>query len=140
VLSKAHISSGDIFLQHKTNWRDLYEGEYGKAREAGYDEVVFLNERGELTEGSRTNIFAATESGEMVTPPLSSGLLNGCLRQELLENGHCRERLLYPADLKNAKKLYLGNSLRGLIPAEVAQSSIDAMIEPGSAGDRGFVI
>jgi 4-amino-4-deoxychorismate lyase len=58
----------------------------------------------------------------MVTPPLSSGLLNGCLRHELLEEGRFQERALCPADLVRAKKIYLGNSLRGLILARLATS------------------
>jgi 4-amino-4-deoxychorismate lyase len=47
-------------------------------------------------------------------------LLNGCLRQELLASGACEERVLFPTDLKNAE-LFLGNSLRGLIPAHATR-------------------
>jgi para-aminobenzoate synthetase/4-amino-4-deoxychorismate lyase len=121
-LSQERTFSGDLLLQHKTNWRDLYEQEYAKAKAMGYNEAVFLNERGEITEGSRTNIFVVTDGGDMVTPPLSSGLLNGCLRHELLEEGRFQERALCPADLVRAKKIYLGNSLRGLILARLATS------------------
>ncbi len=121
-LSQHRTFSGDLFLQHKTNWRELYEEEHAKAKAAGCDEAVFLNERGEITEGSRTNIFLMTENGEMVTPPLSSGLLNGCLRRELIEKGRCHEGVLYSSDLARAKEIYLGNSLRGLIPAHLPRS------------------
>jgi para-aminobenzoate synthetase/4-amino-4-deoxychorismate lyase len=119
-LSQHRTFSGDFLLQHKTSWRELYEEEHAKAKSAGCNEAVFLNERGEISEGSRTNIFMVAESGEMITPPLSSGLLNGCLRQELIAEGRCQERVLYPADLVRAKEIYLGNSLRGLVPASLA--------------------
>jgi para-aminobenzoate synthetase/4-amino-4-deoxychorismate lyase len=120
VLSSKRTFSGDLLLQHKTSWRDLYEQEYAEAKAAGHEEVVFLNEREEITEGSRTNIFVVSKDGEMITPPLSSGLLNGCLRQELVGKGRCHERVLCAADLGSAKKIYLGNSLRGLILARLA--------------------
>jgi para-aminobenzoate synthetase / 4-amino-4-deoxychorismate lyase len=123
--------SGDVLLQHKTSWRDLYEQEFVKAKAAGCDEIVFLNERGEMTEGSRTNLFVLAASGEMFTPPPSCGLLNGCLRQELIEDGRCRERILRAADLENVEAVYLGNSLRGLIRAVPAPFSAMATARVG---------
>jgi len=81
------------------------------------DEVVFLNERGELTEGSFTNVFVA-RNGFLLTPPVSSGLLPGTLRAELLDTGRAREHVLTPADLETADAIYLGNSVRGLVRAE----------------------
>jgi len=79
---------------------------------------VFLNERGELTEGSRSNLFVR-RNGKLTTPPISSGLLPGILRGKLLESGECTEEVLYPHDLDTAEEIYLGNSLRGLIPAHL---------------------
>ena len=105
-----------MLLRHKTSRRELFDAEHARAITSGYDEVVFLNERGEITEGSRTNVFARIH-GELVTPPLDCGLLNGCLRQELIETGQCSERVLVPPDLEIAQDVWFGNSLRGLIPA-----------------------
>ncbi|HEY4126341.1 MAG TPA: aminodeoxychorismate synthase component I [Rhizomicrobium sp.] len=120
AISPHRVNSADILLRHKTNWREMYEEEHTRfARERNCDEVIFLNERGELAEGSRTNIFMCLE-GKLFTPPQSAGLLNGCLRQELLASGACEERVLFPTDLKNAE-LFLGNSLRGLIPAHATR-------------------
>ena len=118
-ISPERIHSGDVLLQHKTDWRELYERESSRAAVAGIDEVVFLNERDELTEGSRTNLFLR-RNGKLVTPPLSCGLLNGILRSKLLESGDCTEEILYPCDLETADEILLGNSLRGLIPALIA--------------------
>jgi branched-subunit amino acid aminotransferase/4-amino-4-deoxychorismate lyase len=67
----------------------------------------------------------------MFTPPPSCGLLNGCLRQELIEDGRCRERILRAADLENVEAVYLGNSLRGLIRAVPAPFSAMATARVG---------
>ena len=114
AISPIRINSADLLNRHKTNWREIYDGEF-KRLSGECDEVIFLNEKSEIVEGSRTNIFARI-GGKLFTPPLSSGALDGCLRRELIENGECEERVLTLPDLENAE-IYLGNSLRGLIPA-----------------------
>ena len=109
AIAKGRVLSTDLLQRHKTSWRGLYE-ETGMA-----DEMLFLNERGELAEGARSNIFVARD-GMLLTPPLSAGVLDGRLRAEFLEAGKAQEATLTPSDLKNAE-VYLGNSLRGLIRA-----------------------
>lgn len=117
AISPRRILSTDVLQHHKTTWRELYDSEHARlAAELGCDEVIFLNERGEIAEGSRTNVFAEVD-GALVTPPLSAGALDGCLRRSLIDAGTCAERPLMPADLARVQKVYLGNSLRGLIPA-----------------------
>jgi branched-subunit amino acid aminotransferase/4-amino-4-deoxychorismate lyase len=111
ALSPTRTDSSDGLLQHKTNWRDLYEGEVARLKT---DEVVFLNQRGELTEGARSNIFIRC-GDVLLTPPLSSGLLPGIFRGELLESGAAREAVLTETDLSG--DVYFGNSLRGFIRA-----------------------
>ena len=116
AISPLRVSSADALARHKTNWRDLYENEFARlAKSSGCDEVVFLNERGEVVEGSRTNIFVARD-GKLLTPPLSAGALDGCLRRALIDEERCIEATLLPENLVNAE-VYLGNSLRGLIRA-----------------------
>jgi para-aminobenzoate synthetase/4-amino-4-deoxychorismate lyase len=109
ALSPKRTDSSDRLLRHKTSWRELYESEAGRL---GADEVVFCNERGELTEGSRSNIFIS-RGDVLLTPPLQAGLLPGILRAELLEQGRARETVLTPDDLDG--EAWFGNSLRGLI-------------------------
>jgi len=111
ALSPSRTDSQDELLRHKTSWRDLYDSEAIRLKT---DEVIFQNERGEVTEGSRSNIFI-NRDGVLRTPPLSSGLLPGILRAELLESGAAHEAILTEADLVG--EIYFGNSLRGLIPA-----------------------
>jgi para-aminobenzoate synthetase / 4-amino-4-deoxychorismate lyase len=83
---------------------------------AGSFDAIFLNERGEIAEGARSNVFVERD-GVLLTPPLRSGALPGVLRASLLASGRAREAVLYPADL--ADGLWLGNALRGLMPARL---------------------
>jgi para-aminobenzoate synthetase/4-amino-4-deoxychorismate lyase len=118
VVSPTRLDSSDAFLFHKTTRRELYDQEWKHYSETeGADEVVYLNELGELAEGSRTNIFIDRGDGILQTPPLPAGLLPGVLRAELIATGRAVERVLLLDDLTSAKKAYLGNSVRGLIVA-----------------------
>ena len=112
------LDSQSLWLAHKTTNRAFYDEPRVSAHaEFGVDEVVFLNERGELTEGSITNLFVE-RGGMLLTPPLSSGLLPGTLRAELLASGRATEQVLTLADLDAADAIWLGNSVRGLMRAE----------------------
>jgi len=118
VISETRIDSANPFLFHKTTRRELYDREWQQAAETvKADEVLYLNERGEVTEGSRTNIFVERD-GMLLTPPLPSGLLPGVLRSELLASGRARETVLTPEDLVRGDAVYVGNSVRGLVRAE----------------------
>jgi len=118
VVSPTPLKSSDPFLYHKTTRRELYDSEWQQFHDTrGADEVIYLNEAGELTEGSRTTIFIERD-GVLLTPRLDAGLLPGTLRADLLASGRAREARLTLADLESADAIYLGNSVRGLVPAE----------------------
>ncbi len=126
AISPQTMHSSDIFLQHKTNWRDIYESELRRlSDEESCDEILFTNENGEITEGARSNIFIRM-NGKFITPALSCGLLNGCLRQEMIKNGEVVEGVLLPENLIRAETVYFGNSLRGFIQAVPAKSMASA--------------
>jgi para-aminobenzoate synthetase / 4-amino-4-deoxychorismate lyase len=113
-LSFQTVSSHDLFLRHKTTLRELYDSEYAEAQRDGFDEIVFLNERGEVTEGTISNLFLR-QGGKLLTPPLTSGVLAGVLRRHILESDpNAEESVLTLSDLKQADAIYIGNSLRGL--------------------------
>jgi para-aminobenzoate synthetase/4-amino-4-deoxychorismate lyase len=112
AISPERTDSRDLFLRHKTSWRELYENEVNRL---GTDEVIFVNERGEITEGARSNIFIK-RGDALLTPPLAAGVLDGRLRAELIASGKAREAVLTVDDLKG--EVWFGNSLRGLIPAK----------------------
>lgn len=112
----ARLSSGDPWLRHKTTRRLLYDLARAELRE-GVDEWLFLNERGEVGEGTISNVLFDRGEG-LRTPPLASGCLPGILREELLERG-AREEVLRAEDLPRVR-LWVGNALRGLVPAVLA--------------------
>jgi len=126
-LSSERTLSTDVFLRHKTTHRELYESEYAKCRADGFDEVIFLNERDEVTEGAISNIFIR-RAGELLTPPLRSGILPGVFRRHLLESDvTARESILMLHDLESADAIYICNSLRGL--REVRLSVVDSPLQ-----------
>ncbi len=109
-LAADRVRSDDPWLRVKSTRREAYD----RARAAlpeGLDEVIFLNERGEVCEGSITSVFFDRGQG-MRTPPLSCGVLPGVLRAEL----GCAEEVLRAEDLPGVR-IWVGNALRGLIPA-----------------------
>lgn len=118
VLATQPIDRTIPFVYHKTTNRAFYDDErIRQQREYDCDEVLFLNETGELTEGSITNLFIK-RGNVLLTPPVSCGLLAGTLRQNLIDTGRAVEAVLTPSDLKTGDAIYLGNSLRGLVSAQ----------------------
>jgi len=109
-LSRNRVDSSDIFLYHKSTRRTLYNKEMQLHPEC-YD-ILFLNEREELTEGTFNNIVLSI-GGELFTPPVRSGLLPGVLRAVLIESGEVAEKILTVEDIYKAEKIWLINSVRG---------------------------
>jgi para-aminobenzoate synthetase / 4-amino-4-deoxychorismate lyase len=106
------VDAHDFRLRHKTTDRGFYDAARGTAFE-----VVFALADGRLTEGSFTNVFVARD-GVLLTPPLADGLLGGILRNELVAEGRAREAELRADDLQQG--FFIGNALRGLLPATLA--------------------
>ncbi len=103
------VDSHDPMLFHKTTRRTEYERR--AASRPDCDDVLLVNDRGELTESAIANLVVRLD-GELWTPPLDCGLLPGILRADLLARGEIRERVLYPADLERAEEVWLVNSVR----------------------------
>lgn len=116
-LAKARIDSMDPLRRHKTTERHLYDETLRHLpADSSIFDVIFLNERGEVAEGARSNVFVERD-GLLLTPALASGCLPGVLRAELLANGRAIETVLMPEDLQSG--FWLGNALRGLIRVEL---------------------
>ncbi len=112
-IAARRICSTDAWLQHKTTRRAFYDREFARARRDGFDEVLFLNERGELAEGAISTLTIEVD-GQLYTPPLASGALPGVLRGTLLQApAPCVERVLTLGDLTGASAAWLNNALRG---------------------------
>lgn len=112
--------SGEFLLKHKTTARAEYDRAWREAEARGAFDMLFFNERGELTEGGRSNVFVKLDD-QWWTPPLVAGLLPGVMRQVLLEDAawQARERVLTREDLLNAQALIICNALRGALPARL---------------------
>ncbi|HEV2289506.1 MAG TPA: aminotransferase class IV [Candidatus Acidoferrales bacterium] len=102
-----------------TSWLNNAWNAY-EAQQAGFDEVVLLNERGEVSECTAANVFCV-RGGKVQTPPLGSGCLEGITRSILLEIGprigiSCAEATLRPEDLYAAEEVFISSTNRNLLP------------------------
>ena len=113
VISDIVVNSKDVFLQYKTTYRPYYEKTFSKIKYGEIYDEIFFNERGELTEGARSNIVLELD-GELFTPPCSCGLLGGTYRKKLLKENKIKEKILYRTDLCKADKIFCINSVRGM--------------------------
>ena len=113
-IAQTRTDPTDPMLFHKTTNRRLYAEAFKEAAREGFDDLLFLNQRGELTEGAISNVFVEKDS-RLLTPPIECGLLAGVYRRHLLETRtDAEERVLYEEDLRRADAVYLANAVRGL--------------------------
>ena len=117
MVSPHKLSKKVQYSKHKISRRNFYDKERERLKAlTGIDEVIFLNESGKLCEGSFTSIFIEKD-GKLLTPALKTGILPGVLRAQLLRSKKARTADLTEDDLLGAKNIYIGNSMRGLMPA-----------------------
>ncbi|MHB9028048.1 MAG: aminodeoxychorismate synthase component I [Candidatus Latescibacterota bacterium] len=108
LASKA-VDSTNRFLYHKTTNRKVYES--AETASADCDDILLWNERGEITETTVANVVFRLDD-ELVTPPVSSGLLPGVFRAWLIDRGIIRERKIMAGDLKGDEEVHVINSVR----------------------------
>jgi 4-amino-4-deoxychorismate lyase len=122
-IGKTRLKSDDPLYRHKTSRREPYEAARAEFSAEEADEVLLINERGELCEGTITNLFLEDQEGMLLTPPITSGILPGVLRADLIRERRAKGAVLTPRMLQEAmlagRKIFVGNSLRGLIRAEL---------------------
>ena len=116
TIAGARADSRDRLLRHKVSRRDFYEAARAEFTAGEADEVLLLNEAGLPCEGTITSLFLDDGTGLLKTPPIGNGLLAGVLRTHLICSRRARVARLTLADLQ-AGRIFMGNSLRGLIPA-----------------------
>ena len=116
AIARQSVNANDIFLFHKTTHRRVYN----TAREAqpDYDDVILWNEQGQVTEATIANIVVQF-GDDLVTPPINCGLLAGTYRAHLLARQAIRERVITIEELKRSDRIYLINSVRKWIEAEL---------------------
>ena len=105
------VNSRNYFLYHKTTNRAVYDNAMVAAKDQGCDDVLLWNESGEITESCRANVLIEID-GRRITPPISSGLLNGVGRQALLDLGIVEEQVITLEMLDQADSIWLVNSVR----------------------------
>ena len=120
LLAKQPMQSQDIFLRHKTTLRRRYDLAWQHAENNGAFDTLFVNEKSQVTEGGRSNLFVCRD-GQWLTPPLAEGVLPGIMRGLLLDDPtmNAREAVLTLDDLRNAERIMVCSSLRGSLPASV---------------------
>jgi para-aminobenzoate synthetase/4-amino-4-deoxychorismate lyase len=121
LLAPDTTHSGDLFLRHKTSIRTRYDAAWREAEAKGAFDTLFFNERGELTEGGRSNVFVRV-AGRWLTPPLSSGILPGVMRAVMLDDPqwNASEAVITRAMLETADEIVVCNALRGAMRATLA--------------------
>jgi para-aminobenzoate synthetase/4-amino-4-deoxychorismate lyase len=116
TLATTPVNSSDTFLFHKTTNRDYPPN------------LIFWNERNEVTESGIANLVVKID-GQLVTPPVSCGLLPGTFRGHLIDNGEIKERVVTVEELKNANEFFLINSVRKWMKAELV---VEQDLSPGA--------
>ncbi|MYZ42912.1 aminotransferase class IV [Schauerella aestuarii] len=107
------LDSNAPLLRHKTTHRPWYaaDTEWLTAHPDVFD-LLYLNEREELCEGTRSNVYVEID-GAWLTPAVASGCLPGVQRGALMAEGRVKEATITPALLERATRLRLSNALRG---------------------------
>lgn len=108
-LAATPIDQRSPFLYHKTTERRVYE--QARAAAPDVDEVILWNSWGEVCEGCISNIVMDWQ-GQKITPPVESGLLPGCFRAWLLDQGTVREQVVTLEMLEQTSHFFLINSVR----------------------------
>jgi para-aminobenzoate synthetase/4-amino-4-deoxychorismate lyase len=118
LLADDPVDSRGLFLRHKTSVRTRYDDAWRAAESVGAFDTLFFNERGELTEGGRSNVFVRV-AGRWITPPLSAGVLPGVMRSVLLDDPawDAIEAPVTRAMLERAQEIVVCNALRGALRA-----------------------
>ncbi len=139
-ISDVILNSKEPLLFHKTTFRPWYEATAEKIKKDKIFDEIFFNEKGELCEGSRSNIILQI-GDNLFTPPVKCGLLNGVIRQNILsallkggrKNNYNKihsdkgigssprilEKKLYLEDVQKAEKIYCINAIRGIVEVEL---------------------
>jgi len=124
LLAPERTTSTDLFLRHKSTLRAGYDAAWRAAEAQGAFDQLFCNERGEITEGGRSNVFLRLD-GQWLTPPLAGGLLPGVMRAVVLEAWGAREAVITPAMLTAAEEIVVCNALRGAMRAVLVPVATD---------------
>jgi len=127
TLSSKKISSDNVFLFHKTTNRKTYNSEYKKYSKKGFYDIIFQNEKNQITEGAISNIFIKKHN-IYYTPPIESGVLNGVYRRHLMRDKKLavKEKVLYKSDIESADDVFLTSAIRGIVRVKFSKKGKNA--------------
>jgi branched-subunit amino acid aminotransferase/4-amino-4-deoxychorismate lyase len=122
ILSKRPFHPGPLG-RHKTTSRLAYSLAREEARAAAADETLLGSESGEVLEGATSNLFMVA-GGEVITPPLVSGILPGVVRAWVLAACDrlgipAREAMIPWVSLAGAEEVFLTNSVQEVVPVAI---------------------
>lgn len=113
-LSPIVKSSESLLVRHKSsNYGDMYLS-LQETRLKGYDDCLFLNEKGYLTESCIANLFVIINDN-IYTPYIEDGILPGIVRSFILEHNAIEEKHITTEELLHSQGAFLTNSLVGLV-------------------------
>jgi para-aminobenzoate synthetase/4-amino-4-deoxychorismate lyase len=124
ALAAEPIDDSDVFLYHKTTQRKVYER--ARERQPGYDDVLLWNRQDEITETTTANVVFRVQD-ELVTPPITSGLLGGIFRADLLARKVIREGVVTIQDLEHIEEMHLINSVRKWRDARLVPQAVPVL-------------
>ncbi len=125
-LAKEPVDSSDVFLFHKTTQRKVYESARKGLEE--WNDVLLHNELGELTEFTIGNLVVELD-GQLLTPPISCGVLAGTFRAYLMETGQISERTIAIDQLRKCTKIFRVNSIRKWQRVEIQEQPADLWLK-----------
>ncbi len=115
---KTNRTASSRFANKKSLDYDLFANAYNKAVAQGFDEALLMNNKGNIFEATRSNVFWFKE-GKLYSPPLSSGCLKGIMRSKVIQYAKrfkvvFQEKNLSVEEVKSAENVFLTNSLIGI--------------------------
>lgn len=117
-----HLDISPVFRNETSPFTYVKSFHYGdnllekrRAKQCNYDETLFLNSKGQITETSASNIFFV-KNKKLFTLPVKCGLLDGIVRRYIMENYDVKETIITPKEIKNFQEAFLTNSLMGIMP------------------------
>ncbi len=121
--SKEEVETDSPWCFHKTTRRRTYDNEYTRAQDQGLVDLLFCNERGEVTEGCISNLIIYYQ-GEYLTPPVECGLLAGVMREALLNDKSVviTEKVITREMVTGAEAIFVCNSVRGVVQVRLKES------------------
>ncbi len=125
VVDFTSVNSGNPLLLHKTTDYNFFREITAFAEKHGCYDGIILNEKGNITQTGKCNIYFQKKNGEIITPPLKEGLLPGTVRNILLKRRLIKEETVHIGEISKFKKCFVSNSLIGVVEAELIDNIRD---------------